>query len=61
MEMYKLTELNCRNFRCDSNKNGNCLQGNVELAPATETGPVDRLICVQATYTEEKKKQKIKK
>ena len=54
--MFKLVELNCQNFECSSNKGGDCLQGNVQMRPATEKGlRVDRLICVQATKREETK------
>lgn len=52
--MHKLVELNCQNFECDSNKKGDCLQGNVQMRPVTEKGlQIDRLICVQATRKEE--------
>lgn len=51
---FKLVELNCQNFECDSNKGGDCLQGNVQMRPVTEKGlQIDRLICVQATKEEE--------
>lgn len=50
--MFRMVELNCQNFECDSNKGGDCLQGNVQMKPVTEKGlQIDRLICVQATYT----------
>lgn len=53
--MSKLVELNCRNFRCDSNEAGDCLQSNVQLTSVTgEEGFVDRLRCVQATEKEQK-------
>ena len=48
-----MPEVDCRNFKCDSNKNGGCSQNKIYLAPTTEVF-VDRLTCAQATYTKEK-------
>jgi len=39
--------LNCRNFKCSSNKKGICSSPRIELVPVG--GLIDRLICVQAT------------
>lgn len=38
-------DLECRNFKCPSNKSGECLSSRVQLVPVG--GLIDRLICVQ--------------
>ncbi len=46
-------DLDCRNFKCPSNMEGECRVARVTLEPVG--GILDRLICVECTKEEEEK------
>ena len=49
-------EVNCRNFKCPSNSNGDCLSARLEFVPVG--GILDRLICIPCGREEAESKPK---
>lgn len=55
--MWRKVELNCRNFECPNNKDGNCSQEKVSLTPAAD-GIASHLICNESIVEDEPNPEK---